>query len=218
MPIPLPTAKASLENIRDRWVTAKTYELAHIDAQRQKQRRQRLNGHVTLGLAVVTGIVAAILPSFPADDFGWAVALPPIGAGATALSKLLEQRIVPQSTIEAHGSCITGLEGLMDELNLAAAHVQEYVLEIRQLQLADVGEDTKRIQDEIAKLHQQAPAEVADRHGDAARKACEATSIHDAILGVTRLLEGTTTPLPAGDLPDDAAGIVAVRAPRRSRR
>ena len=217
MPVPLPSAKASLENIRDRWIAAKTYTFAHIDAQRLKQRRQAANGYVTLAFAVITVPVTAVLPSFPAEQYAWAGTAAAVVAGITALSKLLEQRLVSPREIETHGSCIAGLETVADELNLLGAHVHEFTTGDRRLSLETVGETVRNKQAEIGELNGQSPARVADRHGARAREDYGRTSIHDALQSVLRRMQESSEPEPAGDLPEDAPGIVLVQAPRRRR-
>ncbi len=216
MQIALPTAKASLEGIRDRWLAARATALAHSDAVVIKQRRHELHGTVTLGLAVVTVPVSAALPSFPAEQYAWIPVLGGLVAGAAALSKFLEQKGVTPEQISSHSEAVHELVDRLEQLNLMAAHVHEYVNGDRQLEMHDIDADAKRVKAEIADIDRRIPVSVLDDHRKKARELLEQTSLHDALKSVTRKLnggQGEPSP-PPGDLPEEAPGIVPMQARR----
>ena len=215
--ISLPSAKANIQNIRDRWIIAKENALAHEDAISHKAKYRRILDWTTLISAGLTALLSALPPfltSLDQDYKNLVNILALVMAILTAMSKTFEHIFCRIEDIRIHNDCVSGLKKDLEELNIRGAHVSEYLIGQRLLELNELQRFIRNLGSETDELIKDNPVRVTKGHKDEAINAFEGTSIQDALEKVTAMQENRAVDLQPGELPANASGIAAVQITR----
>ena len=117
---------AHLENIGDRWIDARKLCLAHEAALDRKWRFRRWNNWITLFLAVVTAVSAALMSV--EGQWDWVIFYLTIAmAILTSVSKTVEQTFARPEDIPIHYTAVASLRGYQHELIDLSGRIHSHV-------------------------------------------------------------------------------------------
>lgn len=118
--------QGQLDNIKEWWITAETTCLAHEAARGRKWRFRRWNNWITLFLAVVTAVSAALMSV--EGQWDWVIFYLTIAmAILTSVSKTVEQTFARPEDIPIHYTAVASLRGYQHELIDLSGRIHSHV-------------------------------------------------------------------------------------------
>ncbi|MCA9682897.1 MAG: hypothetical protein KC457_11920 [Myxococcales bacterium] len=202
------TARAKLESIRDLWVDACRYSLTHETAQRETITRHKKISTGTLVLAFVTTVTAILAGALESTAQTVAFAFNIVGALATSISKLVEERSDAPNKAALHAKDKHTLRSLCNEIDSLALQIIQAVHGRRTLAVADVDLAMAQLRVKVGEAEPR--SEIDD--GSAKARALEEVERSSIIRGIEdvidMMLPKVEPPLlPLGDAPPELAPL-----------
>ena len=177
-----------INNIKARWINAKTACLAHEATLASNERFRRWNNRVTLVLAVLTAVSAVLVPVVRKTSpvaFCLTIAMAILTSG----SKVVEQTFARPEDISTHLTAVARLRGYLDELNVLAGSIHNHVLGQRDLDLQKTHASVQALGVAIEDTRRNHPVPENADQMERATADFHRTTIKDALNQTGRLLQ-----------------------------